>query len=118
MLGIVNLSLVSIEAIKQKGKKMQFYLDCKFCGRFHNKGECPAFGKLCNAYSRKNHFEAKCTQKKRKRSDRTNGRKCIHKCNVHEIRECHDDENSVEVLKEQVQSLFYQQIMDKTSYCC
>ena len=95
MLGIVNPSLVSVEVIKQKGKKTQIYSDCKFCGRSHNKGECPAFGKLCNACGGKNHFESKCTQKRRKRLERTNGRKCIHKCNVHEIRECHDDDNSV-----------------------
>ena len=61
LLGIVNpSSLVSIDAVK-KGKNSQFYSDCKFCGRSHNKGECPAFGKLCNVCGGKNHFEAKCT---------------------------------------------------------
>ena len=45
MLGIVNPSLTRVDAIKQKAKNSQFYLVCKFCGRFHNKGECSAFGK-------------------------------------------------------------------------
>ena len=30
--------------------------------------------------------------------------KCLHKCKIHEINECHDD---MEDLNEQVQSLFY-----------
>ena len=114
MLGTVNpSSLGSMDAVK-RGKNSQFYLDCKFCGRSHNKGECPAFGKLCNACGGKKQFKAKCIGKRsdrtngRKRSNRTNGRKCTHRCNVHEIEECHDDDNSVENLMDQVQSLFYQ----------
>ena len=116
MLGIVNpSSLVSVDAVK-KGKNSQFYSDCKFCSRSQKKGECPVFGKLCNASGGKNHFEKKCTNNSsrssegsnlRKRLFRTNGRKCTHRCNVHEIEECHDD-NSVENLMEQVQSFFYQ----------
>ena len=112
LLGIVTPSALYVEAVK-KGKISQFYSDYKFCGRSHNKDECPAFGKLCNACGGKNHFKAKCTQTQ-KRSDRTNGRKrsnrtngkCAHRCDVHEIEECQDD-SSIEDLMDQVQSLFY-----------
>ena len=63
-----------------------------------------------------NHFKMVCRSsegsnfklKSRKRSDRTNGRKCAHRCEVHEIRDCDDDDNTgVEDLTKQVQSLFY-----------
>ena len=60
MLHIVNPSLVRVEALKKKDKNSQF------CGRSHNKGECPAFGKLCNTCGGRKHFEAKCTGKRRK----------------------------------------------------
>ena len=67
MLGIVNPStLVSVEAIGEKGKSHTHYSNCKFCGHSHNKGECPAFGKMCNCCGRNNHFESKCTQTPKK----------------------------------------------------
>ena len=79
----------------------------------------PAFGKMCNCCGRKNHFKSKCTQtqqrssrysegSKSKRSDRARG-KCMYKCNVHEIcrDNCQEDDNSIEDLTDQVQSLFH-----------
>ena len=34
--------------------------------------------------------------------------KCTHRCNIYEINEdCHDDDNSIGDLTDQVQSLFY-----------
>ena len=30
---------------------------CKYCGKSHNRGNCPAFGKKC---SRDNHFKSMC----------------------------------------------------------
>ena len=40
-----------------------------------------------------------------RRPDRANGKnRCSHRCNVHEIEECHDD---MADLNKQVQSLFY-----------
>lgn len=33
---------------------------CRFCNFKHNKGECPAYGKVCRACSKKNHFESVC----------------------------------------------------------
>ena len=56
MLGIVTPAALSVEAIhrnfksKSKSQSKGFkshtdYTDCKFCGKSHNKGECPAYGK-------------------------------------------------------------------------
>ena len=77
------------------------------------KQNCPAYEKNCDKCGGKNHFKAMCRSsegskdKSRKGSDRTSGRKCTHRCNVHEISEdCHDD-NGMDDLADQVQSLFY-----------
>ena len=60
MLGIVTPTALPVEAIhrsfktKSKGFKSQTdYTDCKFCGKSHNKGQCPAYGKVCNNCGRK-----------------------------------------------------------------
>ena len=117
MLGIVNPNAVSVHAVKSSRK----ICDCDYCGHTHGKGECPAFGKICNRCPQKNHFEKKCRQNlgrsssgskssgsqsrhDSRRSDRAK-RKCLNRCNVHEIHEeCHDD--GMEDLMEQ--SPFYQ----------
>ena len=112
MLGIVNPSLVSIGAIKNRSRQDKI-LDCNYCSHTHGKGSCPAYGKVCSRCGRKNHFDKKCRQD---RSSRHKGRhtwfdkkdsKCIHRCDVHEINEdCHED-NGMNDLANQVQSLFY-----------
>ena len=116
MLGIFNPSLVSMDAIKNRSKhEIQ---DCNYCGCTHGNGDCPAFGKICNGCGQKNHFEKKCRKNSsrssegsnsRKRLVRTNGRKCDHRCEVHEINDsCQSDNNTTfEDLTGQVQSLFY-----------
>ena len=37
--------------------------DCRFCGRSHERRNCPAFGKICAYCKKKNHFVAKCPAK-------------------------------------------------------
>jgi len=34
--------------------------DCKFCGKSHARGKCPAFGKTCNKCRKQNHFSVVC----------------------------------------------------------
>nr|XP_039264173.1 uncharacterized protein LOC120339988 [Styela clava] len=43
-------------------------ITCKYCGRIHKKGTrfCPAYGVLCNACHKKNHFAVVCKQTNRK----------------------------------------------------
>ena len=39
--------------------------DCKYCGRDHKKGKCPAYGQTCRNWQGINHFAAKCSAKSR-----------------------------------------------------
>ena len=85
MLGIVTPAALSVEAIhrsfKNKSKSRSQsntqtdYTDCKFCGKSHDKGKCPAYGKVCNNCGRKNHFESKCQSSSKSNSDRPRGSK-------------------------------------------
>ena len=34
--------------------------DCKYCGSNHQCRQCPAYGKVCKACGKKNHFAKKC----------------------------------------------------------
>ena len=98
------------------------YTDCKFCGKSHDKGKCPAYGKVCNNCGHKNHFESKYQSASRSNSDRPRGSKSSHKCGKcgHKKVDCveysqeesdssESDSESKEMkdLTEQVQSLFY-----------
>ena len=124
LLGIVTPATLSVEAIR---KRLQIslrysnthtdYSDCKFCGKAHNKGKCPAFGKVCNKCGHKNHFESKCRSSQGSNSERKtkSSRKC-GKCG-HKKVDCieyghesdsSDDSKEMQDLSEQVQSLFYQ----------
>ena len=60
MLGIVNTNLVSVDAIKNRSKDEIW--NCEYCGHTHDRGRCPAYGKVCNRCGWKNHFEKKCRQ--------------------------------------------------------
>ena len=109
ILGIVNPSLVSVNAIK---KNSQYRDKCDYCGHSHKRGKqnFPAYGKICNKCGGKNHFKAMCRFSEgskhkcgKLRSDRTSGRKCMHRSDIREIRDCHnDDDSAVEDLMEQV----------------
>ena len=125
MLGIVTPAAMSVETIR-KGFKSHSnahthtdYTDCKFCGKAHDKGKCPAYSKVCNKCGRKNHFESKCTSSSKSNSDRSKKTKFSRKCGKcgHKKVDCieygqesdNSDSDSKEMqdLTEQVQSLFY-----------
>ena len=129
MLGIVTPAALSIEAIhrnfksksrsQSKGFKTHTdYTDCKFCGKSHDRGKCPAYGKVCNNCGRKNHFESKCQSTSKTNSERKTKSflkcgKCGHKkvdCieySQEESGESDSDSKEIKDLTEQVQSLFY-----------
>ena len=131
MLGIVTPAALSVEAIhrsfksksksQSKGFKSQTdYTDCKFCGKSHDKGKCPTYGKVCNKCGRKNHFESKWQSSSKFNSDRPRGSKPHRKCgkcghkkvdcveySQEESDESDSDSNGMKDLTEQVQSLFY-----------
>ena len=57
-----------VHAIAAKQRKTQnAKKSCKFCGQTHilKKEECPAWGKTCKNCKKKNHFAAKCQQRKK-----------------------------------------------------
>ena len=64
--------------------------NCRYCGKNHDRGNCPAFGKECSKCSRKNHFKAvfksgsKCDQSRSKKGSKK-GKK------FHEINESESD---------------------------
>ena len=111
LLGIVTQSVLDIDAVK-RGKNSHFSSDCKFCGKSHDRGECPAYGKTCNGCGGKNHLEAKCTRKPQKKGKSHKSYKswkcdkCGHFKKVDSV-ECDHDSNDMDDLVDQVQSLFY-----------
>ena len=57
-----------------KGATPEYFPNCKFCGHGHNRGNCPAYRKLCNDCGAPNHF-AQCCPKKQRRSNPQQARK-------------------------------------------
>ena len=124
MLGILTPDhLVDVNAVKKK-VRLQKINDCDYCGCSHDKGNCPAYGKICNRDSNKNHFAKKCKQTdkdskscNRPRSKGDHDQKCKScgksKKEFNSIEIYSDDcdscnaVNQMEDLTEQVQSLFY-----------
>ena len=45
----------------KKPSQSNFITSCKFCGKSHERGNCPAFGKFCANCGRRNHDVSVCT---------------------------------------------------------
>ena len=43
-----------------RGRSLSSIWNCKYCGKSHNKGNCPTFGKKCQKCGKDNHFKAVC----------------------------------------------------------
>ena len=56
-------SAMSME-VAHVDRNKQSNAPCRFCGRTHSHGRCPAYGKTCSKCSRKNHFAAVCRSNK------------------------------------------------------
>ena len=76
--------------------------NCRYCGKNHSCGNCPAFGKKCQKCGKDNHFKVVCKSKKcdasRPRPKKGKGKR------FHEISEQKDE--AMDDLADQVQSLF------------
>ena len=84
---------------------------CKYCGKSHNRGNCPVYRKKCQKCGRDNHFKSVC---------RSDNDKCEHESShsrpkkghkgkqFHEINE--EKNKTMDNLTDQVQSLFYHNI--------
>ena len=72
------------------------YKLCKFCGGKHERGAkyCPAYGKVCNFCSKKNHFSNVCMQKKgniKKVESNSDGEEPVHSENEDDVYELKND---------------------------
>ena len=41
---------------------------CRYCGKTHGKGQCPAYGKICSSCNKRNHFASVCLSSKQIKS--------------------------------------------------
>ena len=92
-----------------RGRSTSGVRNCKYCGKSHNRGNCPAFGKKCQKCRKENHFKAVCKsggsdkrEHSKQRPKKGKGKR------FHEINE--SGEGVMDDLAEQVQSLFYNDV--------
>ena len=75
---------------------------CKYCGKSHNKGNCPAYGKKCQKCGKENHFNAVCKSGEGRRDHSKPRQKKGKGKKFHEVNE--EDEGVMDDLSEQVQA--------------
>ena len=46
-----------------KDREKNLIQNCKYCSYTHNRGSCPAYGKVCNVCQKKNHFSMCCSKR-------------------------------------------------------
>ena len=61
----------------QRQTKTSFRNECGNCGRSHEKGRCPAYGKLCNRCNKPNHFAIVCRSGRSENSTEYKRRKFV-----------------------------------------
>ena len=96
---------------KGHGRSFSSIRNCKYCGKSHNKGNCPAFGKKCGKCGKDNHFKAVCksgTSEYKRDSSKHRPRAKGSKKKFHEINE--DEGEVMNDLSNQVQALFYNDV--------
>ena len=97
---------------KGRAKSSSSIRNCKYCGKSHSRGNCPAYGKKCQKCGKENHFKAVCKSgsgnNNRDSRDQSKPRGKKGKKKFHEVNE--SNEGSMDDLAEQVQSLFYNDV--------
>ena len=95
---------------KGRAKSSSSVRNCKYCGKSHSRGNCPAYGKKCQKCGKENHFKAVCKSGNSTRDSRDHSRPRGKKGKMkfHEVNE--SNEGSMDDLAEQVQSLFYNDV--------
>ena len=89
-----------------RGRSLSSIRNCKYCGKSHNKENCPVFGKKC---SKDNHFKAVCKSGTDKHDSSNNRPKQKGRGKkFHEVNELND--GVMDDLAKQVQSLFYNDV--------
>ena len=82
---------------------------CKYCGKSHNRGNCPAYGKKCQNCGRDNHFKSVCRSGNDKCESSCSRPKKGHKGkHFHKVNE--EKNETMDDSANQVQSLFYHDV--------
>ena len=92
---------------KGQAKSSSSVCKCKYCGKSHNRGNCPAYGKRCQKCGKENHSKAVCKSGSSRDHSKSRGKKGKNK-KFHEVNE--SGEGVMDDLAEQVQSLFYNDV--------
>ena len=83
--------------------------DCKYCGSNHHCRQCLAFGKVCKAFGKKNHFAKKCLSNKGNNS--TAGAKKLFKYReVNLDQESSDEKGQIDEITSRVKSMYYHDV--------
>ncbi|MEE4247548.1 MAG: hypothetical protein V2I33_19245, partial [Kangiellaceae bacterium] len=77
---------------QQSKRAGQHQRACKYCGRSHAKGQCPAYGKTCNSCSKRNRFASVCQSATRAQ---TSGKVHHHSCSGDSSEESVDKDDTV-----------------------
>ena len=94
---------------QSRGRSTSGIRNCKYCGKCHDRGNCPAYGKKCQKCGKENHFKAVCKSGGSDKRDHSRQRPKKGKSKkFHEINE--SGEGVMDDLTEQVQSLFYNDV--------
>ena len=95
---------------KGQAKSSSSICNCKYCGKSHNRGNCPAFSKKCGKCGKENHFKAVCKsgsgldkRDNSKHRPRAKGKKKFYEVNE-------EEKGVMDDLTDQVQSLFYNEV--------
>ena len=80
-----------------------FVHNCKYCGKSHSRGNCPAYGKKCQKCGKDNHFKSVCKSGSHTGRDHSKPRGKKGKKKFHEVNE--SGEGVMDDLAEQVQSV-------------
>ncbi|KAK6175040.1 hypothetical protein SNE40_013581 [Patella caerulea] len=62
--GIIRTDEERVNSIKHQGQR------CSYCGTFHKRGECPAYGGICKKCHKKNHWANVCISKETEDRDK------------------------------------------------
>ena len=93
---------------KGRAKSSSSVCNCKYCGKSHSRGNCPAYGKKCQKCRKENHFKSVCKSGSSSSRDHSKPRGKKGKKKFHEVNE--SGEGVMDDLAEQVQSLFYNDV--------
>ena len=70
---------------KDEPNHQVLFSNCKYCGKSHSRGNCPAYGKKCQKCGKENHFKSVCKSGNSRDHSKPRGKKGKKK--FHEVNE-------------------------------